>query len=697
MIILYTFAINISKILRLDIKIYRFFCSALNFSYLCTVKRFFLLFLAFYTLSSVAQTPDWQEDMQEWNTAEDMVDVTNMELLEDLSTNKLNLNQVTREQLEQLPFLSAQQVEAIMEYLYRYGPMRSLSELQMITQLDYQTRQQLTHYVMVGKERPHSVWPKMSDITKYGKHTLMATAKIPFYDRHGDLNGYLGYKYRHDFRYQFNYDNRIKLGITAAQDAGEPFFSNRNTLGYDHYSYYFQLRDIGRLEALNLGMYRVQLGMGLIMNTGYRLGKLATLQNLGRSTHSLTAHTSRAVAGYLQGAAATLRLSDQLKVTAFASYRPLDATLNDDGTARTLVTNGYHRSLSEMNKKHNTHETDLGISMGWRKSTLFVNANAVYSHMDRRLAPQKENIPYRRYAAEGSDFANFSLDYGYNNAHMSFSGETAVNRNGAIATLHSLSYIVNPQLRLTTIHRYFDKRYTALHAHSFSEGGSVQNEHGIYLGVNWQPAKPWLIQGYVDYAHFSWHRFRVSGPSDTFDAMFTTKYSQEKWSLEGRYRMHLRQQDNSDKTRLTNRPEHQLRMIWSFSPMSKLTLRTQGNAASRGIEKGNSQGVMLNQEATWKDRWLQVNANIGWFRTDDSDSRIYLYEKSVLYDNATSMYYGHGIRYTLMARAEIDKRFTLSAKMGVTNYFDRSTISSGLQQVDASSMADLLLQLRVQL
>ena len=120
------------------------------------MKRFFLLFLAFYTLSSVAQTPDWQEDMQEWNTAEDMVDVTNMELLEDLSTNKLNLNQVTREQLEQLPFLSAQQVEAIMEYLYRYGPMRSLSEMQMITPLDSQTRHQLTHHVKVGKERTHS-------------------------------------------------------------------------------------------------------------------------------------------------------------------------------------------------------------------------------------------------------------------------------------------------------------------------------------------------------------------------------------------------------------------------------------------------------------------------------------------------------------------------------------------------------------
>ena len=659
------------------------------------MKRLLLLFLAFHTLFSVAQTPDWQEDMQEWSTAEDMTDITNMELLEDLSVNKLNLNQVTREQLEQLPFLSAQQVEAIMEYLYRYGPMRSLGELQMITQLDYQTRQQLTHYVRVGEERPRSVWPKMSDITQYGKHLFMATVKVPFYDRQGDRDGYLGYKYRHDLRYQFNYNNRIKMGITAAQDAGEPFFSNRNKAGYDHYSYYFQLRDMGWLEALNVGMYRVQLGMGLIMNTGYHLGKLATLQNLGRTTHSLTAHTSRSVAGYLQGGATTLRLSKQLTVTAFASYRPLDATLNDDGTARTLITSGYHRTTTEMDKKHNTHETDLGISMGWRKGTLYVNANGLYTHMDRRLTPQKENTPYRRYAAEGSDFANFSLDYGYNNARLSFAGETAVNRDGAIATLHSLSYTINPQVRLTAIHRYFDKRYTALHAYSFSEGGSVQNEHGIYLGVNWQPAKAWLVQGYADYAHFGWQRYRVSAPSDAFDAMVTTKYSQEKWSLEGRYRMHLRQQDNSDKTRLVNRPEHQLRLTWSYTPVSQLTLRTQGNAISKTTEQGNSKGVLLSQEATWKYRWLQINANVGWFHTDNYDSRIYLYEKSVLYDNTMSMYYGQGMRYALMARGEIGKRLTLSAKMGVTNYFDRTTISSGLQQVDASSMADLLLQLRI--
>ena len=436
------------------------------------MKRILMLFMVFYTLSSVAQEPDWQEDMQEWTTPEDMGDNTNMELLEDLSINKINLNQVTREQLEQLPFLSAQQVESIIEYLDRYGPIRSLNELKMIPELDYQTCQQLSHYVMVGKVRPDRIWPQLSDVAKYGRHTFMATAKIPFYERRGDRNGYMGYRMRHDLRYQFNYNNRIKFGITAAQDAGEPFFANRNTMGYDHYSYYFQLRNIGKLEALNLGLYRVQMGMGLVMNTGFHLGKLATLQSMGRNSKLLTAHTSRSVVGYLQGAAATVNLSKHFKLTAFASYRPVDATLNDDGTARTLVNTGYHRTPTEMDKKYNTHETDLGFSFGWRKGMLYINANGLYTHLDRRLTPEKEHTLYRRYAAEGSDFSNFSLDYGYNNYRMSFAGETAVNRDGAIAAIHSLSYVASDQVKLTTIHRYFSKRYTALHAYSFCEGGS---------------------------------------------------------------------------------------------------------------------------------------------------------------------------------------------------------------------------------
>ena len=176
--------------------------------------------------------------------------------------------------------------------------------------------------------------------------------------------------------------------------------------------------------------------------------------------------------------------------------------------------------------------------------------------------------------------------------------------------------------------------------------------------------------------------------------MMTTKYSQKKWSLEGRYRLHIRQQDNETKDMLINRTDHQVRLNWSYTLTPKLTLRTQANAVSKPTEQGNMQGMMLCQEATWKNRWLQIDANFGWFNTDDYNSRIYYFEKSVLYDHTSTMYYGQGIHYTLMAKAELGKRLTLAAKMMITNYFDRNFISSGLQQVDRSSMTDLLVQLR---
>ncbi len=43
------------------------------------------------------------------------------------------------------------------------------------------------------------------------------------------------------------------------------------------------------------------------------------------------------------------------------------------------------------------------------------------------------------------------------------------------------------------------------------------------------------------------------------------------------------------------------------------------------------------------------------------------------------------------------QRWMLIAKLSVTDYFDRDHISSGLQQIDRSSKADLEFQLRLKL
>ena len=665
------------------------------------MRYILLTFLIIYTFRAYGQQDDWQEALHQWMTAEDMEQSYGEEMMEQLAEmaqEKLNLNQATREQLEQLPFLTAQQVEEITEYLDRYRPMRTLNELLMITSLDTQRRLLLQHFVYVGEEQPRRVWPAYNDLMKYGKHRLTATVKIPMYERKGDHNGYYGYKYRHDIRYQFSYQSRIKFGLTGAQDSGEPFLANRNKMGYDHYAYYLQLRDMGRLEALNLGTFRVQLGMGLIMNTGFQLGKLASLQSLGRSAHILTAHTSRMQNGYLNGAGATIKIADQWRLTAFASYRALDATLNADGTMRTILRDGYHRTATELSKKGNSHESTLGASLGFRPAmkngVAYARVNMVYSHFDRPLIPSKSNI-YQRYAASGNNFLNISLDYGYNNSRLSMAGETAINRLGRLASIHTVSYKLNNGWSLMALHRYYGIQYTALHSRSFSEGGSTQNEHGGFLGVSWQPARSWLLTGYADYAHFGWARYQATAASDAFDMLLSLRHSHKDWTWEGRYRLHIRQRDNADKSMLTNRPEHRLRLRMNWEASAQWSLQTQADAVvTRVKEGGYSQGVMVGQHVAWKGHYCMAHASIGWFHTDDYDSSIYQYEQSVLHDFSFPSYYGHGLRYALMLKGNLGQRIVAEAKVGTTNYFNRPTIGSGLQEVAHSSTTDLLLSLQ---
>lgn len=637
----------------------------------------------------------WEQYLSEVMTAEDAGSTAweqTYELLCELEQHPLNINHATREQLEELPFLSAQQVEGIMAYLWRYGRMESLGELTMIRELDYPQRRLLTYFIYVDKqetENDRQQVPSLKNIAQYGRHELMATGRLPFYDRKGDINGYLGPKYRHWLRYQFTYNEQVKAGVVGAQDAGEPFFANRNRWGYDYYSVYAQLRNIGRVESLVVGHYRVSMGMGLVMNNSFSLGKLAILQNLGRSAYTLRAHSSRSV-GSLLGAATTVDVGRGLKLTAFASYGPIDATLNKDGTAATILDTDYHRTETEMEKKHNLHQLKTGGGLRYNAHGLRLGVNTLYTHLDKPLHPNTSTL-YRRHYPQGSDFLNLSLDYGYATPRWSLSGETATDRKGHLATINSMSLRLSEVTSLMVLQRFYSYAYASLDAQSFSDGGKVQNESGIYLGWTWQPSQTLRLNAYTDYAYFAWARYQVSQSSYSWDNLLQTTWQKRNWTLNGRYRFRLRQKDSEDKKTLTNQLEHRGRLGIDYAGGHDLTGRLQID----GCRVQEAWGVMLSGSLSWTRQWLRLNGGAGYFHTDSYDSRLYLYEHGPLYTYSMTQFYGEGIRYWLMARAGIGKRLMLTVKMGVTDYFDRNVIGSNYQQVDGSSLTDLDLQVRI--
>ena len=646
-----------------------------------------MLLFVWMSWSVLAQSGhEWERYLNEVMTAEDVGSAAweeTYDLLCELRQHPMDINQATREQLEQLPFLSAQQVEEIVEYLYRYGPMKSLAELRMVRSLDDSRRRLLTYFIYVGE----------SEDTKQRARVLnelMVTGRVPFYERRGDTAAYYGYPYRHWVRYQLTYGDRLKAGIVGSQDAGEPFFAGKNQSGYDYYSVFLQLNQWRRLETLVLGNYRVSMGMGLILNNSFGLGKVAMLQNMGRATSTLRAHSSRSSDGYLQGAAATVTIARGLTATGFISYRAMDATLNQDGSAATIVTSGYHRTATELEKKNNLKNTTFGGNVRYQANGYHAGVNVVGTHLNRELKPNISAL-YRQYYAQGYDFLNVSADYGYVHHRFSINGETALNRDGALATINSVSLQLGGEWSLMALYRSYSYRYTSLYANSFSDSGSVQNENGIYLGATWQPSPSWKLMAYTDYAYFPWAKYQISQASHSWDQLLQVTYSKKHWTLGGRYRLRIRQRDDDDKAALVTRTEHRGRICAEYS--QGWSSRTQVDFGFISFN-GNERGLMVSETLGLTHRWLRLNGGVGWFHTDSYDSRVYLYELGPLYTYSVAQFYGEGIRYWLMARANIGKRVMLTAKIGVTDYFDRSTIGSSYQQINASSQTDLDLQLR---
>lgn len=657
---------------------------------------FLLLLLPVFQAYAETEWEKWLDDIMldgEYSEAsyEELYDH-----LLDLQRNGININTATRQELESLPFLSEQQVMDILEYIHFHGALKSINELMSIESIDYSTRQLLQEFLYAG-DKPEKGFPSLKNIMTLGKNELSLYTKIPTYERVGDTsNGdYLGYPYKFWARYSFSYAKNVRIGIVASQDAGEPFFSQSNKYGFDQYSGFIQLNGLSPIESLIVGRYSVSAGMGLVMNNSFSLGKTAMLQDFGRQRNALRPHTSASENGYMQGAAATIRLSDAIRLTPFLSYRKTDATLNIDGSISSLIYTGYHRTISELNKKNNTSLTAGGMNVRWNLEDFSLGATAVFTHINRPLSPNK-SATYKKIYPEGSNFFNASLNYSWLHYPFSVNGETAINANGAIATMNTLGWHLSQYVEVMGIYRFYSFNYYSLYANAFSEGGKTQNESGLYLGVRWQPKYGIDIQAYTDLAYFAWPRYGVSQSSYAIDNVVSASYKTGNWLLSGKYRLHLRQKDSKSVANLSWQTENRLRISaeWTGGGWTSRSQLDFTSVSSTSESSSLSQGFMITENIGYDiGKWL-IFAGGKYFNTDGYDSRLYSYERAMPHTFSYPAYFGHGIRYSLVAVWAPIHSLQITAKAAVTDYFDRSTISSGQQQINASSACDIEMGLR---
>lgn len=657
-------------------------------------------------MAAQQDTHAWEDYLMDVIDIEDYDEAQLAEVYETLSEREMspmNINTATFEDFTDIPGMTIDIISDIMFYRDKYGAMRSMEELALIPSVSRQLRLLLSHLFVAGAPERSSTWykrPALDSLLHHGSATLLLSGNIPFYTRKGYEGNYLGDKYKYDFKLNGKFGEYIKYGLVGAKGEGEPFFAHGNNSGFDNYGGFVSLYKLGFVKQLTVGQYRLRLGQGLIVNNGFSLGKQYMLSGMNEGAANITGHASRSDGHHLQGAAITFNVPFQLSL--FWSYRNIDATLNKDGTVATLLTSGYHRTETEMGKKNNTSELVTGGRIGWKHKGWHIGLSGVYTWYDRDLNPSEKQL-YRRYYPCGNAFVNVSTDYGYLSRRLTIQGETAMDGKGNIATLNMATALLPRDIRLTAVQRYYAYQYSAVLASSFSEGGQVRNESGIYLGVQLPLMRRLRLDLYSDYAYFPWARFYTElneglpTASTTWDNAATLTYDYRKWSFAMRYRLKSCERHNTEKTALLPRTEQSARLsatrttgIWTHRTQMDLRLASMDGKTSRGYIA--SQMIAVKAGKVWSG-----SVSGAYFNATSNDTRLYLYERGMLESFSSASFSGEGFRLSGVVRADISRRLMLLAKIGFTNYLDRATISTGDREIPRAYQTDLDVQVRLRI
>ena len=511
-----------------------------------------------------------------------------------IAANPMNLNEVTGEDLSRLIFLNDEQIDAILMYQYQYG-FKEIYELQLIDCLkDYEIRN-LLPFVRVEATRQEGKKTYFREVFHYANHeiTLRADAR--------NIEDYVGDPMYGKLRYRFNYNNRVQAGVTAMMTtAGE-----RLTMG-NRWAYggYIQLKDIGPMKTIVAGNYQANFGYGLVVGSPFKRGKSAYVQSTATTDEGLKKYSSVGdTYNYFHGVGATARIKG-VDMSAFYSLR------EDKDSAW-------------------QHVVGVNATVRWKK--LKVGVTGVEA-IDRE--------------ARGTMGANVRYNWGV----VDIWGEVAASYTNTWGWGTIMGIRVNPMndFNLLAIYRYYSPEFDNVYANALSSKTRVFDEHGGYLGVEYNRLRNWQLSLYGDL----W--------KEGYETMAQADFISPK-----DYQMHMRLRAK----RKNDIDTYSARWngMWE---LGQWKLKTQIDANIVYTKEKWKYGISAFQDVEY--RFINVPIVLQFraqaFDAREWNNRVYIYENDVLYAYAIPFVYGLGGRFWLNARYKINDTFSLYLRVSETVY-----------------------------
>jgi hypothetical protein len=630
-----------------------------------------------------------------------------------LYANPLDLNTATPDDLSATFILSEEQLRAFFDYRAKAGTLLSLYELQAIAGFDIYTIRRLLPFVTISSK----AFSIREALKNPGQHFLMFRSGKLLEQQKGfsplDSNSatrYQGPPFNGYLRYRNARSGAYSFGITLGKDSGEEIWhwnAQREIFGIDYTSFHAQILHRRRLKNLIIGDFQMQAGQGMITGAGFSLGKGSeVIRTVYRSTTGLKPYTSATEANFFRGIAATLRLTNHTDLTILLSRTKRDATQDPDSIHGSMTSSmpvsGYHRTPSEIEKHNVLREHNIGMHLLHKSPSQKGQIGLTMLHTGYDSFIRKRDLPYNRYEFSGRQHlvAGLHGDYRWQNIH--FFTETAISKSGGTGAIGGLIASIGRKLDLSVMARHYARNFHTFYGNPISEATRPINERGAYAGIRWAPSRKWQWSAYFDYFRFPWLKYQVDKPSRGFDYFLHWAWKPSK-RLNAYLLFHEKHKQVNDPAAEDNDPS----LTWSVKRTAicnidyeiplKCTFRTrlQYGGLKNQHSKG-SNGFTIVQDVTWHFSKVEISARAAFFKTDDYDSRQYVYEKDMLYAFSIPAYYNTGTRHYLMLRYTLAKHLKIWLRWSQTRYSDIEKISSGLNEIQGNKRSEAKLQVMYQ-
>jgi len=619
-----------------------------------------------------------------------------LDFLENLKRNPYELNKITPEQLETIPFLNSIISKKIIEYKSEIKIFTSKRQLLKVEGMTEELYGKIKFYLIVRQSRRDILVDETGDRVSSRHLKLPSKFKLKLNSKFlQDLQqkeGFINKKYegtrakiysRLNMKYSGT-DYKLEANVTFEKDPGEKNLS-------DFASAFIEMRDLKFINKFVIGDYTLNFGQGLAMSGGSSFSKgIDAVNPVKRKGKGIDGYSSSGETGFFRGGALRIDLS-KFNLNIFYSDNFYNAVIDTlSGGVSSFYEDGYHRTSTEIRRKNSVKEKLFGGRIVYENGSFRIGSTYWTGKFSKSIIPDSLKQLYK---FSGSAANMISVDYDYIIKNINLFGEYARSQSGSVASINSIQLTFLKFADFIFSYRNYPKDFSPVHSFGFGErGGDTYNEKGFYAGVTLRPVKGVTVNSYYDQFEFPYRTYFDPVPTTGNDFLTGIEWRAVKGLILNLKYKNENKEDtrtvvdelNREYRKIDNRNQMNVRLGLIYQITERFRVRSRFEYVMVDYKNygGDNKGYLFYSDIRIIPfKGFSFDTRFIFFNTEDYDSRLYEFENDIKGVMSNIALYGKGKRWYAVLKYKPFTFFEISAKYAETFIEGAKSFGSGNDRI----------------